>query len=585
MRNIKKCAGIINKIMARTKNLFFYRHFARGAGVTSCTKFASVMLSVIMIIGLAVPMLPQLSASSATNTPKWFRPGTDEIGLLGDVDKNGSVSVKDATMLQKYIAKIETVVKSFSEDQMLLSSIMSEESKDYKGITEGPLKINIKCATLIQKHVAKFATDELKRLKIGEKVYRNPPASSGTTNASISTGATNTSISTSTTSTSSSVGVTEPSESTKPSGTTSTSSSTVSTNSTNSTNNTSGTANTNSTNSTNNTNSTSSTNNTNSTTGRTDPTETTGATTSTTIPEPTTRPTNPSTGTTANTTSTTVPPTTYPPYPVILTIAADLLTNTGATLHGRIVSNGGVTITEYGFYFGTTKSSLTKLTPVGTNNPAIPHDIKYDLNDLSLNTTYYFKAYVIGSTGEETGEVLEFTTKPRNPVDYNTAINAEAVESNTIYKSNGNNSFSHKFAAAVMKTMLAPLPEYLLSDGKTPAAKGTAGASEVTSAKQLCDWMDAYGTTIYGWNQVSAQEAQNRADNGYPTLALWYSTKGTLDHHIQVVRPQGGGKTYSLSLGPVVAQAGLINFNYGNSIGILGDLQYDLTKFKYFTHD
>ena len=62
------------------------------------------------------------------------------IGLIGDVDLSGKVNIKDASNIQKYMAKLMT----FSEKNKALADT------DVSG------KINIKDATAIQKYVAKI---------------------------------------------------------------------------------------------------------------------------------------------------------------------------------------------------------------------------------------------------------------------------------------------------------------------------------------------------------------------------------------------------------------------------------------------
>ncbi len=70
--------------------------------------------------------------------------GEDVIGIIGDVDDDGVVNIKDATLIQKYIASLVEI----EEYQCILANVI----EDYD---EADLpNVNIKDATAIQKHIA-----------------------------------------------------------------------------------------------------------------------------------------------------------------------------------------------------------------------------------------------------------------------------------------------------------------------------------------------------------------------------------------------------------------------------------------------
>ena len=65
-----------------------------------------------------------------------------------------------------------------------------------------------------------------------------------------------------------------------------------------------------------------------------------------------------------------------------------------------------MTVTESGFYYGTTSNPSTKVFATGTGSP-----FSKALTGLSSNTTYYYKAYVVEGGEERTGAVVSFKTK------------------------------------------------------------------------------------------------------------------------------------------------------------------------------
>lgn len=88
-------------------------------------------------------MADWLMSRSAWISEQWksYLVSTDEASLLGDADLNGKISIKDATAIQKYSAKI-----SLEDFSMTLSDVNLDG------------KVNVKDATAIQKHLAHIDT-------------------------------------------------------------------------------------------------------------------------------------------------------------------------------------------------------------------------------------------------------------------------------------------------------------------------------------------------------------------------------------------------------------------------------------------
>lgn len=133
------------------------------------------------------------------------------------------------------------------------------------------------------------------------------------------------------------------------------------------------------------------------------------------------------------------------PTPTVTTNAASAVTSpsvsgaTGsATLNGTYNANG-TTITEVGFYWGTTNNPTTKV--IVTGSTASP--FHYDLSSLAPGT-YYFKAYA-KTTIEYPGEVLSFTINQASvPGAFSTSATRQVVfaPANLQYNLNPNASQS-----------------------------------------------------------------------------------------------------------------------------------------------
>ena len=101
-----------------------------------------------------------------------------------------------------------------------------------------------------------------------------------------------------------------------------------------------------------------------------------------------------------------------------------------------------------------------------------------------------------------------------------------------------------------------------------------SGATEL-NANSVYNWMKNYGGS-YGWSTASTTRiAQDKANSGCPVVGLYYNSGG--HGHVIVVRPETAAYPYSSAKGPVIAQAGSSNFNYGYpTIAVSRKLEYKL---------
>ena len=100
--------------------------------------------------------------------------------------------------------------------------------------------------------------------------------------------------------------------------------------------------------------------------------------------------------------------------PTVQTLQATNITSTGVTLYGNVASDNGATVTERGFYYGTSSSNMSQSVQCGSETG----NFTEILTVLSPCTIYYYKAYATNSEGTSYGEVLSFTTSPTEPTGY-----------------------------------------------------------------------------------------------------------------------------------------------------------------------
>jgi uncharacterized protein (TIGR02145 family) len=104
-----------------------------------------------------------------------------------------------------------------------------------------------------------------------------------------------------------------------------------------------------------------------------------------------------------------------PVVPTLSTAATTSITRTTATSGGNITSNGGATVTASGVCWSTTTNPTISLSTKTTDGSATGA-FTSSITGLTVNTTYYVKAYAINSRGTAYGSELTFTTSAAAPV-------------------------------------------------------------------------------------------------------------------------------------------------------------------------
>jgi len=112
--------------------------------------------------------------------------------------------------------------------------------------------------------------------------------------------------------------------------------------------------------------------------------------------------------------------------PSVTTNAITGVTVTSMTLNGNVTSDGGGTVTQRGFYFGTSSNI--------TSNPKYSSGSgtgAFSLNrGVSASTTYYCAAYAINAAGESRGATTSATSQAAVPVSQDNGTSVTIVGHN-----------------------------------------------------------------------------------------------------------------------------------------------------------
>jgi uncharacterized protein (TIGR02145 family) len=134
--------------------------------------------------------------------------------------------------------------------------------------------------------------------------------------------------------------------------------------------------------------------------------------------------------------------------PSVVTLKASGETESSAELNGNVTSDGGVTVTQRGFYW-----SETDDTPDSGDNKEIVSgttgSFTKTISGLQPNTTYYFRAFATNSKGTTTGDVLSFKTTqelslPTVQTNTATGVTASSGTLNGNVTSDGNSTITQR---------------------------------------------------------------------------------------------------------------------------------------------
>ncbi len=113
--------------------------------------------------------------------------------------------------------------------------------------------------------------------------------------------------------------------------------------------------------------------------------------------------------------------------PIINTIKVESSDFTSATAEAEVTDNGGETITARGFVYGNTPKPTLSDNVVTDNNTGLG-TFSLELNNLSLASTYYIRAYATNANGTAYGNTIVYKTscEPINAFPYKEGFEGEA---------------------------------------------------------------------------------------------------------------------------------------------------------------
>lgn len=130
--------------------------------------------------------------------------------------------------------------------------------------------------------------------------------------------------------------------------------------------------------------------------------------------------------------------------PTVLTLDANNINKVGATLNGDITDDGGLSISDKGFYLSTTPTPTASDTKIskGAGNESFSHDFSGG----TPGTAYYYTAYAENSKGVSIGaikdfftdeDVIEIATKDVSAITTSSAVCGAIITKGVVIKERG----------------------------------------------------------------------------------------------------------------------------------------------------
>lgn len=181
--------------------------------------------------------------------------------------------------------------------------------------------------------------------------------------------------------------------------------------------------------------------------------------------------------------------------PKVLTASPDEIFTTSVKIGGKVIDNGGDTVTERGVFFGTqpnTQQTGTKITISGNS------DVFYKtISELNAGTTYYVNAFATNSAGTSYGKETSFTTQVHFPTVV-TSTPTDFTSSTAILGGNVTNDGG--FTVSQRGIFWGEVPGVADNGTKVPIGSGSGIFSQVISGLSLGKtyYVRAYATNIKG---------------------------------------------------------------------------------------
>lgn len=177
-----------------------------------------------------------------------------------------------------------------------------------------------------------------------------------------------------------------------------------------------------------------------------------------------------------------------------------------------------------------------------------------------LRINFLRKLHNTGGRDSPINALLTNDIGNRSAYNYFKVIEQFEVEKSARYEP-GTWTYCNIFVWDVTRAMGAEIPHWVIkinNDGRSAMDSNGIFTVERENRKEMLvnetvDWLKQHGET-YGWRRIDARMAQQMANEGHPSIAVWENPNPKKFGHIAVIRPGSVGD----ERGTAISQAGIL---------------------------
>ena len=234
--------------------------------------------------------------------------------------------------------------------------------------------------------------------------------------------------------------------------------------------------------------------------------------------------------------------TTLPELPTVVTACISDVSSTSATGGGRVISDGGATVTARGVCWSSTNIDPDLRTADGsTTDGTGTGDFTSSIRGLTIGKTYFVRAYATNSVGTSYGKVTALTAG--TPIPIIKGVFSISDDRN-VYFSPGNLQWTSTGTHNTMVTIKGGLPPESGTWRFAEHQWDTIGIGNESISSSYTGWIDLFGWATSGWdNKNTYYQPYDYRNNSTGSTGYGYGPTDGRSYNFSLI-DDGNGNNY-----------------------------------------